>query len=439
MVSDLTATIALLSTVLTVYRFTVLLPCVRAKLLRSNRRRGNKGKMIRRRRRTLLSLKTEHGKLFVTAYRMKYDAFLVLLGLLTPHFNGPSEKLKSSPNGPIPLETKLAVALRYFAGGSVHDIKIAHGISKTVVYNSVWEVVNAVTDCESLEMEYPSCHDEQRRIAKEFENRSMAGFSNCGGCIDGMLLCTEKPTNIECARVQVDSGKFYCGRKGKYGLNMQAVCDARRRFLDVSLRNPGSASDYLAFITSDLKHNLAMEGFLAEKLCIYGDNAYVNNAFMAVPFLNTQSGIKDDYNFFHSQVRINVECSFGILVNRWRILKSPLPANFKIDKVTALVKCLCKLHNFCIDQSCPGVPGRYRHDPTTLMDLQDSPELESRPLGLLGGGSHFDDVTGGRRAATRSCREEANNKSGVLPRQMMVDHVAKRDVHRPDVNRRLGS
>jgi hypothetical protein len=433
-VSDVTATIAILLSVLTLYRYTVVLPCVRAKLLRA-RRQGNKAKTIRRRRRTLASLKTEHGNLFNRAYRMKYEAFVKLVGHLTPHIPRPAEKFKNCPNGHIPNELKLAVALRYFAGGSVHDIKIAHGVSKTVVYDSVWVVVNAVNDCNLFQMEYPSCHEEQRQIAKEFENRSMAGFTNCGGCIDGMLLVLEKPTNDECDRVQVDSGKFYCGRKGKFGLNMQAVCDARRRFLDVSLRNPGSASDYLAFITSDLKHDLGTKGFLAENLCIYGDNAYVNNSYMAVPFLNTQSGVKDDYNFFHSQVRINIECSFGILVNRWRILKSPLSASIKMDKVTALVKCLCKLHNFCIDNSCPGVPGRYRHDPSTLMDLQDSPELDSRPLGLLGGGCHFDDVTGGRRAANRSSRAELE-VGMVLPRERMVDHVEKRDIHRPAMNRR---
>jgi hypothetical protein len=173
------------------------------------------------------------------------------------------------------------------------------------------------------------------------------------------------------------------------------VHNARREFLDVSLRNRSSAYHYLAFLTSDLKHKLAKKGFLAENICLYGDNAYVNNDYMAVPFLNTQSDVKDDYNLFHSQVRINVECLFGILVNRWRILKSPLPATIRIDKVTALVKCLCKLHNFCIQQLCPGVPGQYRHGPCTLMDLQDSAELESRPLGLLGGGYHFDDVRGG--------------------------------------------
>jgi hypothetical protein len=436
--SDMSAVIAILSSAITVFRYTVLLPCVQAEMARATRRRrrrrrAHKSKKIRRKRRTMDSLRKEHGNLFGRAYRMNYTAFLILLATLTPHLPAQAETFKNCPNGHIPNDTKLAVALRYFAGGSVHDIKIAHGISKTAVYDSVWAVVNAVN--ESIVMEYPSSHDEQREIAKEFENRSVAGFTNCGGCIDGMLVWIEKPTDSECARVKVDSGKFYCGRKGKYGLNMQGVCDARRRFLDISLRNPASASDYLSFITSDLKHDLATIGFLAANICLFGDNAYVNSDFMAVPYLNTQSGFKDDYNFFHSQVRINVECSFGILVNRWRILKSPLPATMSIEKVTALVKCLCKLHNFCIDQSCPNVPGRYRHDAGTLMDLQDSNESESRPLGLLGGGSHFDDVLGGRRSANRSGGASAiGNK--LVPRERMLEHVVHRGIHRPAANRR---
>jgi hypothetical protein len=63
----------------------------------------------------------------------------------------------------------------------------------------MWVVVNAVNNWESFQMEYPSCHDEQKWIAKEFKNYSMAEFTNCGGYIDGMLLCPEKPANSTCA------------------------------------------------------------------------------------------------------------------------------------------------------------------------------------------------------------------------------------------------
>ena len=62
----------------------------------------------------------------------------------------------------------------------------------------------------------------------------------------------EKPSKQQCAEAGVDSGKFYCGRKGKYGLNLQAVCDACHHFIDVSLQHPAATSDYLSFVTSSL-------------------------------------------------------------------------------------------------------------------------------------------------------------------------------------------
>ena len=64
--------------------------------------------------------------------------------------------------------------------------------------------------------------------------------------------------------------------------------------------------------------------------CLYGDNAYVNESYMAVPFQAMSYGPKDSYNFYHLQVRINIECAFSILTNRWCLLKTPLSAKFLI-------------------------------------------------------------------------------------------------------------
>ena len=62
--------------------------------------------------------------------------------------------------------------------------------------------------------------------------------------------------------VGCDSGKFMCGRKKKYGLNCQAVCDVRGRILDISIMYPGSTSDCLAFEGMSLFCDLE-EGLLA--------------------------------------------------------------------------------------------------------------------------------------------------------------------------------
>ena len=96
---------------------------------------------------------------------------------------------------------------------------------------------------------------------------------------------------------------------------MQAVCNGHHRFTSVSVLHPASASDYLAFVASSLYQQLTEGSGLPEGYCLYGDNAYVNESYMAVPFPNISSGPRDAYNYYHSQVHINIECTFGVLTN----------------------------------------------------------------------------------------------------------------------------
>ena len=143
---------------------------------------------------------------------------------------------------------------------------------------------------------------ECQEIAVDFTFRSEAGFDNCVGCIDGMLLWLEKPFLKECEKVGVDSGKFYCGWKAKFGLNLQGVCDACRRFTYISVQPPASASDYLSFVTSSLYQQLIEGAGLPNGYCLYGDNAYVNETYMSVPFPNMSSSPRDAYNYYQSQL-----------------------------------------------------------------------------------------------------------------------------------------
>ena len=106
--------------------------------------------------------------------------------------------------------------------------------------------------CTTLQFNFLTTISECESISNEFSHRSKAGFSNCIGCIDGMVVWTEKPSKKECEEVGVDDGKFYSGQKGKFSLNLQAVCNAQHQFTYISLQHPTSASDYLAFITSSL-------------------------------------------------------------------------------------------------------------------------------------------------------------------------------------------
>jgi hypothetical protein len=76
--------------------------------------------------------------------------------------------------------------------------------------------------------------------------------------------------------------------------DMQAVCDSKNRFIDVSIGHPAATSDWLALKTSSLITLLETPGFLANGVCIYGDNAYVSNEYMVTPFKGATGGPEDD-------------------------------------------------------------------------------------------------------------------------------------------------
>ena len=110
---------------------------------------------------------------------------------------------------------------------------------------------------------------------------------------------------------------------------------------------------------------------------------------MTVPYANQGCGPMDNFNFFHSQVWINIECALKILTNHWCILKNALSSALSINKVVVLTSCLCCLHNFCIDNGSAKVSARYKHDVLMLMDFTYVPVGDSQedisPVGLLGG------------------------------------------------------
>jgi DDE superfamily endonuclease len=82
--------------------------------------------------------------------------------------------------------------------------------------------------------------------------------SQIPGVLDGLLIWTNCPTESDAALAKCSIAKFFCGCKYKYGLNMQAICNARGWFLEVSVMYPASTSDVLSFESSSLYRKLEM-------------------------------------------------------------------------------------------------------------------------------------------------------------------------------------
>ena len=181
------------------------------------------------------------------------------------------------------------------------------------------------------------------------------------------------------------------------------------------------------------------------KLCLFGDNAYVQSSYMCTPWKAVTSGPKDAFNFYHSQVRINIECAFGILVHRWGMLRKAIPVGISVSRTTRLVLALCKLHNFCIANR-EEVAAAYEKDVSSIlldggcrlprMDRSqdnwrydmgtDSPD---RLTHLLDGGDHREDHS-------QELRRRLRRFTGSLPCQSILRRVTQLGVTRPSRSRR---
>jgi hypothetical protein len=233
-----------------------------------------------------------------------------------------------------------------------------------------------------------------------------------------------------------------CGRKKKFGLNMMGTVDYMGRFVDVQISHPGSTSDFLAFATSDLKALLEQPGFLAPGLVIFGDNAYSNSAYLVTPYKAARGESQDAFNFYHSQLRIQVECAFGRLVHRWGILRRPMSMHTGVKKTCAMVMALCRLHNFCVNNDAADhdsaatseesvVPAPLEEDLAFAaiwsgVELQATATNAHEPTGLLHGGEHFND-------ANRNIRRRLQDRAGtiILPQQILHDSVVNQGLRRP--------
>ena len=209
-----------------------------------------------------------------------------------------------------------------------------------------------------------------------------------------------------CRWLNIGQASFRCQRKDKFGFSMQAICDHKLRFYWAEVKWPGSASDFMAFVTSLLCMFLERNDvtkLLRDDMTLVGNNAYVKQIYMAVPLRGNQSGWGEGYNFSLSQIRITIERAFGVFVHRWAILRAPL--TIPILKVPALVPCLIRLHNFCIDAKEMDIASTHDDDFSYLFDTvafsnrqsnrRDSAvPLDSldRPSDLLNCGRHFVDA-----------------------------------------------
>ena len=134
---------------------------------------------------------------------------------------------------------------------------------------------------------------------------------------------------------------------------------------------PGATPDLLAHLAGPM-HGAILAGKLNVKWQFVGDSAFPDdyeNSSILTPFTRTDlrdvatRRERDNYNYYLSQLRINVECCFGMLVNKFRVLTRALETT-SLERALLTFRVCCALHNFIIDDRL--ATNAHRQTATTI-------------------------------------------------------------------------
>ena len=289
-------------------------------------------------------------KSFVAEYRLDPASFDVLSGMLEMDLQVNQKTSKvSTKSGAITTNSRLGAALIILAGGRRIESMRTHGLSQAFVYENLRKVVRAINNHPKLEIVCDTSLNSMKIKAKNYAELGDHNlFRYCVGAIDGLAIKTRTPSR----NLFHNTARFISGSKTIVCINMQAECQSDLQFQAVTFKHAGCTNDAVAFETSSLKGLCKSLPFPYHWL---GDNAYTLNETMLVPFPGQNLHIThpelETFNFYQSQMRITIECTFGVFVRRWGILWKSMEYN--LDFQFEIIHACCRLHNFCIQRRLP--------------------------------------------------------------------------------------
>ncbi|XP_022160256.1 putative nuclease HARBI1, partial [Myzus persicae] len=206
------------------------------------------------------------------------------------------------------------------------SFRMAHNTISGIIYetcNTIWNVFG------QIHMPFPT-KDMFYQIAHDFE--TLWNFPNCIRCIDG------KHIRIKCPK---KTGSMFYNYKNYFSVHLQGVCDAKYKFITVDIGAYGKQSDSGVFTESNIYNYLETNSFnvppnrplpntnIPMPFVLLGDQGYPLKEYLMRPYPCTTNldPEKEIFNYRLSRARRMIECTFGILVSKWRCLKTELQVN----------------------------------------------------------------------------------------------------------------
>nr|CAI5858488.1 unnamed protein product [Callosobruchus analis] len=368
-----------------------VLVCGYAAYLAKGRARRFKRRPINRdRRRTgnysyYLKIKQWDTEQFFKYTRMTIPVFEKLLLKIAPKIQ---HQYRSDG---ISCEERLVITLQYLSQGtSMQALAWTFHTGHSTIHYIIHETCKALWDVLALDyLETPETPEKWEDISRGFQERW--NFPHCLGSIDGKHVNIQAPPG---------SGSLFYNYKKHFRIILLGACDAYYKFTYVDIGVYGSQSDGGVLKNSvfgqrmeNNNMNIPMDKCLPGTNIVMpyffvGDEAFPLKKYIMRPFPGQQlSNTQKIFNYRLSRARQVIENTFGIMVSRWRILRTPI--NAKVENIDSIVKAIVTLHNYC--QTELSGPGNNIYCPPNFVDRDGEEnggwraEQESLPsVGRLG-------------------------------------------------------
>jgi hypothetical protein len=309
-------------------------------------------------------------KLFHRRFRLPYAQFIDLGERLEVHeifarwHSGKVNPFTQDPPAPIPL--LLLTSLRYLGRGLTFDdlaeSTALHEETIRVFFHCFIDYGSSVLYAR-LYIRPPTCTDDAQAHASEY---AVAGFTGAIGSTDA--------THILLERVPYRQRQTHIGFKMTHTARTYNITvNHRRQILATTTGHPARWNDktlalFDGFMT-DLKNGHIMDDMFFDlyergagttddgntliKRRYQGAWLLVDNGYLAwpttvPPIKTTSSRVEIRFSSWLESMRKDVECTFGILKGRWRILKTGIRLA-GVENADKIFLTCCALHNWLLD------------------------------------------------------------------------------------------
>ena len=257
------------------------------------------------------------------------------------------QRIELSSHNCLDATTQFLVVLRMLATGA-HQILDGDyfKVDQSTVSKTFARVIREIARLRTMYIIWPN-EDQARNQMVKFQR--IAGFPGAFGCIDG--------THVEWIANGVNNRERFRNRKNRLSINVQVVCDADMRVLDVVAKWPGSVHDSRVFNTSKTRAKLENQAFNGWLL---GDKGYACKKYLMTPCYRQNNEPEQRYNRSHATTRNVIERMFGAMKRKFAILQSRI--RYKLDTTLATIVACMVLWNFL----------RQRNEPIDYEDEDES-------------------------------------------------------------------